>query len=161
MNCPIMVRKQQRRRGLTLVELLVVLAIIGIIASIAYPSYAAHLVRARRLEGKVALFETMHQQEAVYNRGNRYIAFSAEGGEPAGAPINGFKWWSGTRPADSAYEIRAQPCEGTQLAQCVELVATPGTERVDQRFRDAECGALTLVSTGESRAATNQPGCWP
>lgn len=152
---------ERNHRGFTLLELLIVLAIIGIIASIAYPSYAAHLVRARRLEGKVALFEIMHRQESAYSRANRYGAFSAESAEPAFSPANGFKWWSGASPADSAYEIRAQACEGAALAQCVELVATPGTDRVDRRFRDADCGALTLVSTGESRAATGKPGCWP
>jgi type IV pilus assembly protein PilE len=154
-------RVHQRRHGFTLIELLVVLAIIAIVASIAYPSYAAHLVRARRLEGKVALFETMHRQENAYSRGNRYLAFTADTADPAASTANGFKWWSGARPADSAYEIRAQACEGAALAQCVEVVATPGTPRVDSRFRDTECGVLTLVSTGESRAATGKSGCWP
>lgn len=147
--------------GFTLIELLVVLAIIGVVASIAFPSYSAHLVRARRLEGKVALLEAMHRQENFYSRGNRYLAFSADTADPADPATAGFKWWSGTRAGDSAYEIRAQACSGADLAQCVEVVATPGTERVDGRFRDTDCGALTLVSTGESRAATGRPDCWP
>ncbi len=148
------------RSGFTLIELLIVMTIIGILSSVVYPSYASHLIRARRLEGKIALLETMHRQELLYSRSNRYAAFSADTGTD-----NGFRWWSGVRAAASAYELRAQPCAGASggdnLAQCVEVVATPGTQRVDVRYSDPACGALTLVSTGEQRAATGDPACWP
>lgn len=155
-----------RRRGFTLIELLVVLAIVGILASFAYPSYAAHLIRAHRLEGKVALIETMQRQEMIYSRSNRYAAFSADaadlGGTDGANAAGGWRWWSGASAATSYYELHAQPCAGgADLARCVEVVATPGTARVDARFRDPACGVLTLVSTGEQRAASGDPACWP
>lgn len=145
--------------GFTLIELLIVLAIVAILSSIAYPSYADHVRKVRRLEGKLALLEVMHAQENQYGRGHRYFAFSAT--DPAAAEQRGLHWWSGASAAASAYELHAQPCAGAELAQCVEVVATPGTRRVDGGFRDAECGALTLSSTGEQRAATGASGCWP
>lgn len=148
----------QRQQAFSLVELLVVLAICGILASIAYPSYAEHGRRARRLEGKVALLEMMQLQERLYTRTNRYAAFSADA---MGADQDGFRWWSAARAADSAYELLARPCEQAGLALCVELVAMPGTGKVDARFRDPECGALILVSTGEQRAEGPGRGCWP
>jgi len=153
--------RRRRCRGLSFIELLIVLTITGILASIAYPSYANHVLRARRLEGKVALLETMHQQEILYSRSNRYGAFSYDS---PGAGQAAFRWWSGPTAAASAYELHAQPCAGAGpagLAQCVELVATPGTGRVDGRFRDPACGALILSSTGEQRADTGNPACWP
>lgn len=152
---------RRKQAGVTLIELLFVLAIIGIIASIAYPSYAAHLTRARRLEGKVALLEAMQRQEHFYSRANRYLAFSADSADLVEPVAAGLKWWSGAQAGDSAYELRAQACAGAALAECVEVIATPGTPRVDGRFRDTDCGELTLVSTGETRAATGNPGCWP
>lgn len=147
-----------RCQGFTLIELVIVLAIIGLVASIAYPSYASHVLRARRVEGQLALFEVMHRQESLYSRSSKYAAFTAD---TAQVSLPGVKWWSGATQADSAYEISAQACAGAALAQCVEAVATPGTERVDSRFRDADCGALTLASTGERRAETGKAGCWP
>jgi type IV pilus assembly protein PilE len=143
-------------RGFSLLELLAVLAISGILASIAYPSYAEHLARARRMEGKLALFEMMQQQEALYSRSNTYAEFSA-----GGAPREGFRWWSGTVAADSAYELQARPCEGASLAQCVELLAMPGTQRVNARFSDARCETLSLRSTGEQGASGAGKDCWP
>jgi type IV pilus assembly protein PilE len=147
------------RRGFTLVELLIVMTIISILSSIAYPSYAAHVLRARRLEAKVALVESMHLQEKLYSRSNSYAAWSAA--QPADPAAGTFKWWSGASAAGSAYELHAQPCGDASLAQCVEIVATPGTAMVDGRFRDPDCGALSLRSTGEQRAASGNARCWP
>ncbi|WP_426197517.1 type IV pilin protein [Massilia sp. DWR3-1-1] len=148
-----------QRRGFTLVELLIVMTIISILSSIAYPSYAAHVLRARRLEGKVALVEAMHLQEKLYSRSNSYAAWSAD--QPAAPAAGAFKWWSGVGAAGSAYELHAQPCGDASLAQCIEMVATPGTAMVDGGFRDPDCGALSLRSTGEQRAASGNARCWP
>jgi len=142
--------------GFTLLELLVVLAIVGILTGLAYPSYADHLIRARRMEGKLALMEMMQRQELLYSRTNTYAAFSADT-----PPRDGFRWWSAATAADSAYELLARPCSEASLAQCVEIVALPGTARVNGRFRDPRCGALSLRSTGEQGTEFNGKDCWP
>ncbi len=143
-------------RGFSLLELLVVLAIVSILSGLAYPSYADYLTRARRMEGKLALIEMMQRQEALYARTNTYAQFAAD------TPLrDGFRWWSAATAADSAYELLARPCADAGLAQCVEIVAVPGTNRVNGRFRDPRCGALTLRSTGEQSAELNGKDCWP
>lgn len=159
-----MPRCRRLRHGFTLIELLVALAIVAILSAIAYPSYATYVLRTRRLEGKVALFEAMQQQENLYSRRWRYAAFSADvpgagqGGRDGGGD---FKWWSGASAAVSAYELRTQPCAGSDLARCVEVLAIPGTARVDSAFHDPGCGILILSSTGERRAQGGERACWP
>jgi type IV pilus assembly protein PilE len=145
------------KRGFTLIEMLVVLVILAILAGVAYPNYAKYVVRTRRTEGQIALIEAMHQQERYYQQHNTYVAFTSEGGD---AQAQGFRWWSGSSAAVSVYELDAHACPGRDLADCVEVRATPGTARVDSRFRDPECGALSLDSSGVH--APEGPGrCWP
>jgi type IV pilus assembly protein PilE len=145
------------KRGFTLIEMLVVLVILAILAGVAYPSYAKYVVRTRRTEGQIALIEAMQQQARYYQQHNTYLAFTSDDGD---AQAQGFRWWSGSSAAVSVYELDAHACPGRELADCVEVRATPGTARVDSRFRDPECGALTLDSFG-ARAPEGSGRCWP
>ena len=144
-----------RVRGFTLIEALVVLLIMSVLASMAWPSYAGYLARARRMEGKVALILALQQQEQHHALHHTYVAFSnAE-------PVAGLPWGSGNAAPGSAYELDAEACPGSALRDCVQLRARPGTANVDARFRDAECGTLTLRSTGEQGASGDSKRCWP
>jgi len=158
-------RGAKRGQGFTLVEMLIVVAIMAILASVAWPGYAGYVVRTRRTEGQIALIEAMQRQERYFSRHNTYIAFSAAADDPEAAAI---PWWSGATAAASAYELDADACPGRTLADCVEIRARPGTTRVDGKFRDPDCGALTLDSFGSQGAQGAQAGqggatgrCWP
>jgi type IV pilus assembly protein PilE len=144
------------QRGFTLSEMLVVLAILTVLAAVAYPNYAGHIARTRRIEGQIALIEAMQQQERYHLQHNSYVEFSSS----AGAEALGLRWWSGTSAALSAYELDAHACSGQDIADCVEVRARPGTAKVDGRFQDPECGALTLDSQG-THASQGTGRCWP
>lgn len=158
-----MTMKRQGRRhfhpvqqwGFTLLELMVVVIIVGILAMIAFPAYTESVLKTKRAEGKAALMQGMQQQERHYTLHASYIAFNAE--SPADT-LSRFKWFSGNTPASSAYEIHAQACDGRSIRDCVQLVARPGTEKVDRRYRDPRCDNLILTSEGSRRAAMES--CW-
>ena len=59
-------------RGVTLLELLIVMVIVGIMAAVAYPSYRDYITRAKRTEAKTLLLEIAQNQERFYLQNNRY-----------------------------------------------------------------------------------------
>lgn len=152
----------ERSGGFSLIELMAVLLILALTLALALPAYHGQIVRARRVQGQAALLKLMQQQERYYSQNNRYLAFSAASGETQGQQ---FPWWSGDEGEQgagrSAYELDAMACPAATIAQCVLLRARPGTARVDQQFRDADCGTLTLSSTGERGSSGPAARCWP
>ncbi len=64
--------KTINQRGVTLMELLTVILILGILAAIAFPSYRTYLIRAQRAEAKTALLQLQAAQEKFYLNGNTY-----------------------------------------------------------------------------------------
>ena len=147
-----------QRSGFTLIELMIVVAIVGILAAMVYPSYASYLTSARRIEGQSALLDMMQKQERYYSQHNTYIEFSANATEP---DARLFRWWSGASAAQSAYELSGSACPGVALQRCIQLSAVPGTPKVDANFRDPDCGTLTLNNVGQSGATGPKPRCWP
>jgi type IV pilus assembly protein PilE len=63
---------QRALRGVTLLELLIVVVIIGILAAIGYPNYRQFVARAKRTEAKALLLEIAQNQERFYLQNNRY-----------------------------------------------------------------------------------------
>jgi type IV pilus assembly protein PilE len=145
-------------KGFTLVEVMIVLVILAVLSALAYPTYAGYIRKTRRIEGQVALVETLQQEERYYSQHNRYRAFSAD--LPV-AGIGTLRWWSGGTAAASAYEIDAFACPGRTIDECIEVRARPGTARVDAHFRDPECETLTLDSTGQQTSNGTLDKCWP
>ncbi|MES9904780.1 MAG: type IV pilin protein [Sedimenticola sp.] len=55
-----------RQTGFTLIELMIVVAVIGILAAIAYPSYQSQVQKSRRSEAQSALLRISQAQERRY-----------------------------------------------------------------------------------------------
>ena len=64
---------QNKDKGFTLVELMMVIAIIGIIASIAIPNYSEYMTRTKRTEAIGLLSDIAARQERFLAQNNRYI----------------------------------------------------------------------------------------
>ncbi len=59
-------------RGVSLLELMIVVVIIGVMASIAYPSYRDYAARAKRNEARNGLLQIANLQERFYLQNNTY-----------------------------------------------------------------------------------------
>ncbi len=66
------VSMRKSMRGVTLLELMIVVVIIGILTAIAYPNYRQYAARAKRNEAKAALLQIATNQERFYLQNNTY-----------------------------------------------------------------------------------------
>ena len=55
--------KRQAQRGFTLIELMIVVAIVGILSAIAYPSYQEYVRRGHRAEARAGLLQAAQWME--------------------------------------------------------------------------------------------------
>src|SRR5262245_9402972 len=59
-------------RGVTLLEILVVLVLVGVIGALALPAYRQHMVRVNRTEATTTLYDIASAEERFYLRQGRY-----------------------------------------------------------------------------------------
>lgn len=71
--------------GFTLVELMVVVAIVGILAAIAYPFYGQYVLRSHRTDGKNAVMDLASREERFFSVNNAYTNNAAALGYGASA----------------------------------------------------------------------------
>ena len=128
--------------GFTLVELMIVVAIVAILATIAYPSYQEQIRRSNRAEAKGLLTEDAHFLERNYTVNNCYHRSDAACASAANVTLPRTQS-PGTGTAKytitAAYSADA-PCT---LGQCFTLSAAP----TGNMTGDA-CGTLTLTQAG-------------
>lgn len=145
--------KKKSVRGFTLIELMIVVAVIGILAAIALPSYQDSVRKGKRAEGRAALTELLLQQERFMTQNNTYLRFDNTGGttNPTNVP---FKTFSGDSATNTAYWLSAAACAGLTIRDCVTVSATPVAA-------DPEAGTLQILSSGTKACNGTKPTvCW-
>ncbi|GAB2526025.1 type IV pilin protein [Microbulbifer agarilyticus] len=137
----------QKQTGFTLIELMIVVAIIGIISAIAYPSYMESVRKSNRADAKATLNDVAHRLQrcfttySAYDNANCSVATTLDGGTIASA--EGMYSVSATTLTATTYTLTAAPVAGTSQAA------------------DTKCGSLTLTNAG-IRNASGPYGadCW-
>ena len=127
-------------KGFTLIELMIVVAIVGIISSIAFTMYRDNVIASKRTEGRSALqqaagtLEKCRSLYGSYNHANcNYADFTSE------SNLYGIT----SALAASSFTLTATPVAGQSQAN------------------DADCTTLTLTNTGVKGATgADTSDCW-
>lgn len=127
-----------KQRGFSLIELMIVVAIVAILTSVAFPSYQASIKKSRRGAAQGGLVAFAAAMERHFTEENTYEGAATGGGDtgapavfPTEAPLSG---------TDKYYDLTIQSANGITYT----LRATPKNAQADDGF-------LELTSTGVRR----------
>lgn len=133
--------------GFTLIELMIVVAIIGILAAVAIPAYQQSVRDGGRAEAQSLLLQVASNQERFYSDNNSYSANANPLVSPVVATI--------TSEA-GLYQVAVAACAGGAITNCFIATATPqGNQTADS------CTTLTISNTGLKGATGDTvANCW-
>ncbi len=139
----------RHQRGFTLIELMIVVAIIGILAAIALPQYTDYVTRSRRIDGQSTLLQVAQELERCYTQ------FSAYNNNSCSVVTAGAVSEASAAP-EEFYLVTAT---GAALsASAFTLTATPQNA---QATNDTDCATLTLTHLGvQGATGTDTSRCW-
>ena len=123
----------KHNRGFSLLEMMLVVALIGLLAMVALPSYSDYITRTNRADAKDLLTDVAFQQERFNTRNRTYTVAMTDLGYSADPVVS----------TNGLYTVDAAACPNSSIGSCVLLTATPvaGSQQ-------AHDGSLTLDSRG-------------
>lgn len=137
------------RSGFTLIELMIVVAILGILASIAVPTYREYVQESRRTDARNVLLNTAQRLERCYSTYGAYNDNNC-------ALISSNSLDSNIPSDDGYYEITTSASTVDETSFTLEAEAQ-GSQTSD------ECGDFTLTHTGAkgvNDGSASVDDCW-
>ncbi|WP_416399319.1 type IV pilin protein [Allohahella sp. A8] len=141
----------RHQKGFTLIELMIVVAIVGILAAVAYPAYRDSVMKSHRADAKAELLRMATAQEKFFSRNGRYSRTVEELGYAKGTPLN-------TLNFNEHYNIviTNSPAAAAGNAVTYTLTANAKAGQLDDK-----CDGLSINSIGAKGVTEgDNKTCW-
>jgi type IV pilus assembly protein PilE len=153
----------QKRKGFTLIELMIAVVIVGILASIAIPSYRENVRKGRRSDAEAALSGLAGAMERHYSLNYTYCdaadatgAAVANCGDAATNDDGAPSIFATQSPIDGSTQYYNLTIAVGNAGTTYTLSATPINDQAADR-----CGTLTLTNAGVRGAPSlDVATCW-
>jgi type IV pilus assembly protein PilE len=133
----------RRKRGFTLIEVLITVAIVSILAAVALPTYTDYITRSKIVEATSSLSDMRVRLEQVFLDSRQYPAACVA---PAAGPA----------PAGQIY----LPASSKFFTVTCALTATTYTVTATGKATQAMGGFVYTVDQGNNRKTTSLPSGW-
>ncbi|MFZ2305732.1 MAG: type IV pilin protein [Rhodoferax sp.] len=134
----------ERQSGFTLIEVMIVVAIVGILSAIALPSYRSYIERGDRASARAALLEAQQFMERFYATNNRFttdVACTTSPALPArftNVPENSPRYSLAVVSDCNSYTLTATPLQ--TVSSCTNLTLTnTGVKGISGSGTVADC----------------------
>lgn len=135
-----------KQQGMTLIELMIVVAIIGILSSIAYPAYQQYVESSRRVNAQGKLLEIAQWMERQYTATGSYPANASLPSNYSNIPDTG----------TTHYNVAIIGAASNAVSYV--LTATPV---VNGPQSNDDCGTLSISDAGVKTASSGTlADCW-
>ena len=141
-----------RASGFTLIELMIVVAIVAILLAVGIPGYQQQVLKTKRSIGRGELLEVAARQEQYFVNNKQYATNLTN----LGYPTNGY----GIDDDTNAVALGAGLYNITLASGASATAFTLEANPTGGQTRDTRCGKLTLSSTGIKGAEGSAPDCW-
>lgn len=144
--------------GFTLIEVMIVVAIVAILAAIALPSYQESVRKSKRAEARAGLLEASQWMQRFYSQNDRFDQANDADGTAVALPAPLATVPKGATGGSVYYTIQFE--DGTLNARAFTLEAVPSGSMANDR-----CGTLRLSSVGRRTVdgaadGTTAADCW-
>ena len=140
------VAMRRSAQGFTLIELMIVVAVVGILFTFALPAYQNSVVKSKRAEAKAALLDVANRQERLILDRSTYTENMQDLGFQTDPIITD----------DGNYSVDTDPCSGGLIRSCYIITATARSGQL----KDSLCQTLTLNYKGEKGSTPSTTECW-
>jgi type IV pilus assembly protein PilE len=140
--------------GFSLIELMIVVAVVAILAAIAMPQYRDYVLRSNRAVAKSLLTQVADRQEQFYTANKRYADDLTDMGYPAAASfvVNRKGHTAAADGGDAIYTIALDASTATTYT----LSATTK----NQQTKDTRCSTFTINQAGQRSFTGSGTDCW-